>query len=362
MGHNPSYVWRNLLKNGFWYGGLDQDSQYVLSKTLGFWSHSLSSLSQFRQLDLQILSVGELRTETCKWNWHIINEIFWLSWRISEVFHSCSIWKLQDHLSLQLQWLYILWNRDAIWLWEMGWEVAMALREETQKYFRKLWRLNIQSKIKIFIWKAIHAILPSHLHLVLRDITTNNLCPHCTEFPEQCVVKLFSVAASVTLEGSFVHGCLELGLVVWKGDDLGNFQWYHEVFGLAWTIVTRGQIVDTFEVLLRAISLWSHVLACQPAAAPTISPQTQPSLWLAPPFGFIKINVDVKVVQGSQRVGIEVVARDEHGLVLETQVFNVKGAFSRHVVELLAAREGMLLVSKTSLDSCHSRVRCKQCD
>lgn len=117
---------------------------------------------------------------------------------------------------------------------------------------------------------------------------------------------------------------------------------------LAWQekILTRGQIVDTFEVLLRAISLWSHVLACQPAAAPRISLQTQLSLSLAPPSRFIKINVDVTVVQGSQRVGIEVVARDEHGLVLETQILSVKGAFSGHVVELLAAREGMLLVSK----------------
>lgn len=131
-----------------------------------------------------------------------------------------------------------------------------------------------------------------------------------------------------------------------KGDYLGNFSM------IAWSIwrgrnkfFHESRLLTSFEVLSRVIPLWSHSLACEPAVAPRISPQTESSLWLAPPSGFIKINVDVAVVQGSSRGGIGVVARDEHGLVLETQILSVEGAFSAHV-ELLAAREGMLIVFK----------------
>lgn len=75
---------------------------------------------------------------------------------------------------------------------------------------------------------------------------------------------------------------------------------------------------------------------------------SQVSHWSAPPPGFIKINVDAAVVKGLPRVGIEVVARDEFGFVIQTRYSGVEGDFSAHVVEVLAVREGLLLASKQS--------------
>lgn len=104
------------------------------------------------------------------------------------------------------------------------------------------------------------------------------------------------------------------------------------------------------EVNLRATSLWSQFLSAHSEAAPVPSKSTVSlsSKWSAPCTGFVKINVDAAVIQGFQRVGIEVVARDDHGLVLFSQVSYVDGVFSTHVAEMLAAREGLIVASTQS--------------
>lgn len=91
--------------------------------------------------------------------------------------------------------------------------------------------------------------------------------------------------------------------------------------------------------------MWAHFCSAQPEAVTLISQVSLPSQWSAPPSGYVKINVDAAVVQGFQRVGIGVVARDDQGLVLHSQFSYVEGVYSAHVAEFLAAREGMIVAS-----------------
>lgn len=57
-----------------------------------------------------------------------------------------------------------------------GYHVALSTGEESSsgilggnaQFFNKLWHLNIQNKIKVLLWKAIHELIPARFHLAAR--------------------------------------------------------------------------------------------------------------------------------------------------------------------------------------------------
>jgi hypothetical protein len=57
--------------------------------------------------------------------------------------------------------------------------------------WRSIWKLKIPSKIKIFIWRALHGILPLKSILVNRHIGTSGECPICQLGPEDIQHLLF---------------------------------------------------------------------------------------------------------------------------------------------------------------------------
>ncbi|XP_073288522.1 uncharacterized protein [Primulina huaijiensis] len=234
-----------------------------------------------------------------------------------------------------------------------------GLSRNSAQFFRKFWHLNIQSKIKIFIWKAIHAVLPSNLHLAARSISIDTSCPRCHYFPEHSFHALwnFSGAKYVWLESAMwlilarFKGRSFMDLWSWitlngTRDDLGS------VAMVSWSIwLDRNQLVHQGKALppkdvVRASSPWEQFLACQPMVSPKTSLPSIHTSWCSRSSGIVKINVDVVVSRGIQPVGIGVVARNEQGIVLITWPLCLDGVFSAYVAELLAARGGMMMTSQ----------------
>ena len=42
--------------------------------------------------------------------------------------------------------------------------------------WRKIWKLHIPNKIKVFVWRALHDILPTHENLVHQRIVEDGTC------------------------------------------------------------------------------------------------------------------------------------------------------------------------------------------
>lgn len=151
------------------------------------------------------LTVGQLRTDSGSWNWNFINECVWPI--DHDEFRRLRIHAL--HGNNKLIWHY---NSNGIYSVKSGYHLAMVngiegskgSRGRNSRLFKLLWHLNIQSKIKIFIWKAIHSILPTRLHLASRGITTDSVCPRCLDFPEHSfhVIWLCSAAQDVWVNSS----------------------------------------------------------------------------------------------------------------------------------------------------------------
>ncbi|KAA3471032.1 reverse transcriptase [Gossypium australe] len=57
--------------------------------------------------------------------------------------------------------------------------IAYALQNNYKDFYRKLWRLDLPSKIKILIWKISWNYLPTRVNLSFRNLSSNIACPRC---------------------------------------------------------------------------------------------------------------------------------------------------------------------------------------
>jgi hypothetical protein len=57
--------------------------------------------------------------------------------------------------------------------------------------WRILWQLKIPSKVKIFLWRSLHGIVPLKSILVNRHIGTTSGCPICNSGPKDVLHLLF---------------------------------------------------------------------------------------------------------------------------------------------------------------------------
>ncbi|KAA3481754.1 reverse transcriptase [Gossypium australe] len=56
---------------------------------------------------------------------------------------------------------------------------AYALQSIYKEFYKKIWRIDIPSKIKIFVWKASWNFLSTRVNLSFRKLVSNSVCPRC---------------------------------------------------------------------------------------------------------------------------------------------------------------------------------------
>jgi hypothetical protein len=71
-----------------------------------------------------------------------------------------------------------------------------------------IWSLNIPSKVKIFLWKALHGVLPGMAILANRHIKVSTQCPVCKNGPEDICHVLFGCLRAKEVWGEL--GMLEV--------------------------------------------------------------------------------------------------------------------------------------------------------
>ena len=70
-------------------------------------------------------------------------------------------------------------------------QLALPGSSSTNPVWKSLWQLRIPSKVKIFIWRALHGILPLKCILANRHVGTSGACPICNQGPEDIRHLLF---------------------------------------------------------------------------------------------------------------------------------------------------------------------------
>jgi ribonuclease HI len=69
--------------------------------------------------------------------------------------------------------------------------------------------------------------------------------------------------------------------------------------------------------------------------------------WQPPPAGIIKVNWDASLLVNECHIGVEIVARDEHGNFLGARAITKKIVTTRNVAEAMAALEAILFCKQT---------------
>ena len=62
--------------------------------------------------------------------------------------------------------------------------------------WRKLWKLHVSNKIKVFGWRACQDILPTRENLVKRRVIEDGNCSICQQVPELVVHGLWECGAA----------------------------------------------------------------------------------------------------------------------------------------------------------------------
>ena len=87
----------------------------------------------------------------------------------------------------------VVWlpNKDGVYSVRLGYGIARLLSKETNGMeesssgqnrgliWKRLWKLHLPNKIKIFGWRACHDILPTKENLARRRITRDSVCELC---------------------------------------------------------------------------------------------------------------------------------------------------------------------------------------
>lgn len=65
--------------------------------------------------------------------------------------------------------------------WMKSFEGVYVLRVPGERKWKWVWKLNETLKIRIFMWKLLHDIIPVNLNLITRLINVEPECKRCGE-------------------------------------------------------------------------------------------------------------------------------------------------------------------------------------
>jgi ribonuclease HI len=226
-----------------------------------------------------------------------------------------------------------------------------------QHWWKKVWKLKVPPKVRIFWWRVLNNFLPSKAELKRRHIAQEDHCETCGS-PEE---SLYHVVVSCTLAGSFwqavreLTGCKfpSLHPGSWATDLLSGVVCTLEQAALficgAWSLWTgrNGRV--------HGRTSWNHVAAAKHVTKmmedlicltqrKEDAPVRMKGLWKKPGTGWIKVNTDAAFDSSSGSGSSGVVIRNENGEILMAAAKRHYHTPDALTAEALAARDGLVLV------------------
>ena len=230
-------------------------------------------------------------------------------------------------------------------------------------WWRKLWKLKIPPKIRIFWWRSIHNYLPSKQELKRRHVTQEDFCEVCGMQGES----IYHIAFDCTIAKRFWQATKEITGV--KLPELRTSMWAKDL--LAGDCCSD---TDAAMIICGVWSLWSgrnarrhgrdrwdpnaavrHVAAmledmmCLETTS-MLAPPRQRIMWKKPPLGWMKVNIDAAFVSATGDGAGGAVVRNSQG-----EIMMAAARFYKHLPdvltsEALAARDGMMLAQDLGVE------------
>ncbi|CAL1413281.1 unnamed protein product [Linum trigynum] len=215
--------------------------------------------------------------------------------------------------------------------------------DDDDEFWKNLWALNTQPKVKFFLWKLCKNILPVGANVEEWFEEACVECPFCNLRETQMHAlrecdwirrQWQSSEVSELFEKGNNKSCLEWMKEIWKDCDLSKIQKFTLVLWLLWkercNHKYNNQKLEESEIIPRALAWIDTYLAAQNpeevqrrVAGGAGSSATQTS-WIPPPRGAFKLNTDAGVFpQGG--VGLGCVIRNEEGAFVGASLKKERG-------------------------------------
>lgn len=216
-------------------------------------------------------------------------------------------------------------------------------------------------KIKIFSWRISHNILPTFDNIARICQGFQNICPRCKDKEETLIhaIKDCQKAREILAAGGLNNRLL-------TGEYTNCVDWLEDVFHkldkkaaadfltLLWNswndrnnMIFKWKMDEAVTVWERATMLSKDFRIYNLTEPAIIPPTLTIKEWRKPPSGYIKVNVDAAVINGSS--GLGAIARDQDGFVIGGCYKFVDKAMDVKWAELEALKEGLNLAARLKI-------------
>ncbi|KAM6577068.1 hypothetical protein CsatB_028905 [Cannabis sativa] len=360
LGNNPSFIWRSIFEaqrvvqmGARWKVGSDSKVAVTGEPWLLFGDNPCITSIHPALSTAVVGNLMEIGGE--RWDLELLQDLF----NSRDVAAISSVPILQHPAADELVWHHELSGNYSV---KSAFNLIQKEKGawnsiEASEFWNELWRLKIPPKIKNLIWRGGTNCLSTKVQLITKRVDVDSLCPVCGLHNETIMHALvYCSTASQYWEKAAIQLPLQQGT--------SFVDWCVTVFNTA-TVETRKLFCTLCWALWSARNdkVWknkdtnaSFIFAfatCyldqwKSAQTPYLETSRTGLLagdgldrWCAPNVNEIKVNVDASIFGSSQDYGYGIVARDEHGYMLEGVSRLCHGNIRPELAEAIGVREAL---------------------
>ncbi|CAL1361249.1 unnamed protein product [Linum trigynum] len=353
LGYQPSYIWKSIMgakekiEEGFrWRVGNGESIQ--------IWKDEWIPGKSFYQADP--VPTGEITEDRVSniidygsggWDMEKIKALFSTSDQnlIAKIplktplGHDSRVWKAEEDGIYSVKSAYYLIRRSQAQYQTR----SLTKNQEDSEMWKVLWKLNVQPKVRVFLWKVCREILPVGVNIEEWIDRAAPECPFCNLVETQMHALHTCDWIRRRWKDCEEKELFELGdgktSSEWIGTILRNYpenkvQRFCSILWYLWkercNHKFNNQKLDEEEIVPRALGWLSSYLAAQSSSdsqmsiSPSAGRVAQNGRWSPPPEGFIKLNTDAGVFQ-QQGIGFGCIFRDGQGAFVGALAKKEKG-------------------------------------
>ncbi|KAL9690905.1 hypothetical protein QQ045_011317 [Rhodiola kirilowii] len=230
-----------------------------------------------------------------------------------------------------------------------------------KSFWRRIWRLKVQPKVKIFAWRVYHNFLPSADNLDRRQCSVELECQICGWRRETTVhTSLQCWWAKAYWESSRINeGFLNVDF-----SDPGDWLWYCAskysdkelsviLYGARQIWFNRNLVVNGKGALSPYVEAATMLEVIQRSQKPenmfVVTSLVGDSCWKPPENDYIKINVDGAWDRDSRKAGLGLCCRDSAGVFLFVEAEPISYLGSSFEAELCSLHRSLVVAERMNL-------------
>uniref|UniRef100_A0A803PCK9 Reverse transcriptase domain-containing protein n=1 Tax=Cannabis sativa TaxID=3483 RepID=A0A803PCK9_CANSA len=237
------------------------------------------------------------------------------------------------------------------------------LHFDDDSYWKRLWKIDVPSKVLHFLWKACSGSLPTKVQLSTKHVNVDLICPLCNVFYET----IFHVLVGCR----FAEACWNLSATT-AATGVDEFStWFFSILDskqpevivdaamISWSIwKTRNEVfwqnkncttLGVVQSARKALDQW-RVANKNTAATFATGVLSNSNIWRKPLCGKIKVNVDSAIFESQRMFGFGCVARDHTGQLLEAISDSRIGGVLPEIAEVVGMKEALSWIKRKGLE------------